>query len=96
MTIRRGELGNVYDTFLSGDSPTYAPGTEQNIYFGLSSGGNVNKAMYRFDLSSLPAGAAVTQASFGIYLSYNESPNIISINRVIPPCNETTVTQANF
>ncbi|MEZ4309734.1 MAG: thrombospondin type 3 repeat-containing protein [Polyangiaceae bacterium] len=96
VTIRRGELGNITDTFLSGDYQNYAPGTEPNMFFGLSSGGNVNKALYGFDLSPLPAGASVTSATFTLYLSYNESPNTITVHRVLSPWSELTATAANF
>src|SRR5690349_21395736 len=62
VTIRRGEAGNVYDTFLSGDYPTWAPGGDSNLPIGGSSGGHENVALYGFDLSPIPAGSVITQA----------------------------------
>ena len=42
VTIRRGEAGDVYDTFLSGDYPTWAAGADSSLFIGGSTGGDIN------------------------------------------------------
>ena len=96
VTIRRGTAGNVYDTFLSGDAPNYAPGAESSIWMGASSGGSLNRALFGFDLSPVPAGATVTHARFNLTVSYNESSDPVFLNRVMVPWSEGTADTANF
>lgn len=96
VTIRRGDAGDVHDTFLSGDYPSWAPGSDSSIHVGESSGGNENVALYGFDLSPIPAGATVTQATLHIQVSWNEDSGIIEAHRVTAPWAEATVTRASF
>ncbi len=96
VTIRRGEAGDVHDTFLSGDYPTWAPGSDTSVFIGGSSGGNENVALYGFDLSPLPAGAVVTQANLHLQVSWNEDDGIIEAHRVTAPWSEGTATTASF
>lgn len=96
VTIRRGDAGDVHDTFLSGDYPTWAPGSDASIYIGESSGGNENVALYGFDLSPLPAGAVVTQADLHVHVSWSEDSGIIEAHRVTAPWSEATASAASF
>lgn len=96
VTLRRGEAGDVGDTFLSGDYPTWAPGTDWGVWTGVSSGGNFNQALYSFDISPVPAGATVTSATFSVYQSWSASYNQVGVHRVTGPWSEATTTSANF
>ena len=96
VTLRRGEAGDVGDTFLSGDYPTWAPGTDWGVWTGVSSGGNFNQALYSFDISPVPAGATVTSATFSVYQSWSASYNQVGVHRVTGPWSEATTTSGNF
>ena len=96
VTLRRGQAGDVGDTFLSGDYPTWAPATDPGVWTGVSSGGNFNRALYSFDLSPVPAGATVTSATFSVYESWSASYNQIGVHRVTGPWTEATATLAGF
>lgn len=96
VTIRRGEAGDVHDTFLGGDYPTSAAGADSNIYIGGSSGGHENIALYGFDLGPIPAGAVITQADLHVYVSWNQEYGQIEAHRVTAPWSQATVTAASF
>jgi len=96
VTIRRGESGDVRDLFLSGDSATYKTGTEQNIYMGVSSGGNLNTPLYGFDLSPVPSDATVTSAAFKTYISWNADNNLVFAHRVLAPWSEADTSASTF
>lgn len=53
VTIRRGATGDVADAFLSGDPPGGATGSDWRIWSGLSSGGNVNRALLQVERVSI-------------------------------------------
>ena len=96
VTLQRGAAGDVGDTFLSGDYPTWAPGTDWGAWTGVSSGGNFNQALYSFDLSAIPEGATVTQATFNVYQSWSASYNQVGIHRITGPWSEATASTSNF
>ena len=96
VTIVRGGAGGVADALLSGDAPGWATGTEQNLWTGESEGDHENRAIYRFDLSPVPAGAVVTSATFEIWLSYNPVSATISAHRILLPWSEATVSANTF
>ena len=70
-TLPGGVLGDVQDTFIPGDYNNYAPGGEFNMYSGVSSGGNINRVLVNFNLSSIPQYATITSATFNIYKSWS-------------------------
>ncbi|MBK8253246.1 MAG: DNRLRE domain-containing protein [Polyangiaceae bacterium] len=96
VTIRRGELGAVEDTFLSGDSPNWAPGTEMSLWVGLSGGGNENRALFRFDLTSIPETATVTSAQLTLAVAWNEAATGSAIHEVLGPWSEASTRLSNF
>lgn len=96
VTIQRGAAGDVGDTFLSGDYPTWAPGAEPGVWTGISSGGNFNQALYSFDLTPIPPDATVTSATFSVYQAWSANYNQVGVHRVTAPWLEATVTGANF
>jgi parallel beta-helix repeat protein len=96
VTIRRGVLGDVQDAFLSGDYPASPMGPYFGSWSGLSSGGNTNQPLWKFDLSPLPSGAMVTSATFSFYLSWSSNYNLITVHQVLVPWSESTVTANSF
>ena len=98
VTIKRGGAGDVADAFLSGDHESYETGTEINMYSGVSSGGNINRVVMRFDLSPLPDPefASITSATFRIYKSWSAGSSTIEIHRATAPWDELTVTRESF
>ena len=96
LTIRRGATGDVADAFLSGDHPTWATGTDWGMWSGVSSGGNLNRALLRPDLSSIPEGSTVVSAHLNMRMSWSPANNQIGVHRVIAPWSEATVSLATF
>ena len=96
VTIQRGVAGDVFDAFLSGDHPTWAAGSSSDVWMGGSSAGNENRALFGFDLSPIPAGSVVTEASFHYRMSWNNSNGQIAVHRVLVPWSEATATSASF
>ncbi len=96
VTIRRGVLGNIEDTYLSGDYPTSPSGPYFGSWSGLSSGGNTHHPLWKFDLSSIPEGATVTSAGFSFYLSWSSNYNLVTVHKVLVPWAEATVTTQSF
>ncbi len=96
VTLRRGAAGDVGDTFLSGDYPTWAPGTDWGVWTGVSSGGNFNQALYSFDISAIPPGATVTSATFTVYQSWSASYNQVGIHRITGPWSEATASTSQL
>lgn len=96
VTVRRGVLGNVHDTFLSGDYPTWATGAESSLWSGLSGGGSENRILLSFDLSFLPSYANVVSATLMIRTSWNEAHSTARLHQVVQPWSEATATLQNF
>lgn len=96
VTVRRGVLGDVADTFLSGDYPFWAPGSETSLWTGKSGSGNENRALLRFDLSFLPSSARITSATLMVLASWNDQNNLVYVHRVLSPWSEATAKADNF
>ncbi len=96
VTIQRGGLGDVEDAFLSGDYPTWANGLSIGSWTGLSSGGDVNRALWKVDLSPIPAGATVIGATLSTYVAWNSNYNLITVHRVLVPWSEASVSLQSF
>lgn len=94
VTIKRGVLGDVHDTFIPGDYQNYAPGGEVNMYSGVSSGGNINRILINFDLSSIPQYATITSASFNIYKSWSADNATVNVYRATSAWQEATANLA--
>ncbi len=96
VTVRRGVFGDVHDTFLSGDYPTWAPGGDSGLWTGLSSGGSQNRILTSFDLGFLSPYTIVVSATFQIKVSWNEAHSTVRIHRVTQPWSEATATLQSF
>jgi len=94
VTVRRDTLGQVEDALLSVDAPSWKTGSEPSLYTGRSGGGACcNESLVRFDLSFLPAGAAVVSATLRLQLSWSAEPGLLRVHRVLQPWSESTVSR---
>lgn len=96
VTVQRGLFGDIHDTFLSGDYPTWAAGTDSGMWTGKSSGGNENRALVAADLGFLPEYSIIVSATLSIRLSWSQTPGTIRVHRVTQPWSEETTSLQSF
>ena len=99
VTIRKGVNGGVAsDALLSGDQPTSPAGPYFGAWTGVSSGGNVNYTILKWDTSALPQGpnVHVTSASIDVWVGWNASYNSVGVHRANAPWSEASVTYNNY
>ncbi len=73
-------LNPVADTYVYSAAPATNYGAAAVLYTGSQSPSAVGRALFRFDLSSIPAGATVTNASFQAYLTQTSaSPTTLDV-----------------
>jgi hypothetical protein len=65
VTLQRGSLGEVADGYIVAGRPTQGSFTSSSFSTGLSSSGEA-RALLRFSLDSVPAGANVQSATLGL------------------------------
>ncbi|MFO0586025.1 MAG: MopE-related protein [Polyangiaceae bacterium] len=103
VTITDGVNGGVaQDALLSGDAPSYQAGPDFGAWTGVSSGGNQNYSLFRFDLASitnsLGAGQKVnvTSSTFRLTVAWNAAFNLVELHACNVGWNEATVSLANY
>lgn len=96
VTVRRGVFGNIRDTFLSGDNPGWAPGSDWGMWTGRSSGGNQNRALLAADLAFLSEYSIVVSATLMIPMSWSDTPSTLRVHRVTQPWSEATASLQSF
>src|SRR5262249_15911324 len=96
ITIKRGVLGNIEDSFLDQHFPPSPAGPYFGSGSGLPSAGNDNQPLWKVDLSPIPKGGIVTSASLSFNVAWNANYNPITVHQVLVPWSEATVTWANF
>ncbi len=99
VTLRDGQDGvSAQDAMLSGDYPNSALGPYFGMWTGVSSGGNINYSIMKWDLSSLPQGenVHVTSATVDVWVGWNASYNTVGVHRANASWNEATVTYNNY
>jgi hypothetical protein len=99
VTLRDAQNGVVaHDAILSGDYPDSALGPYFGMWTGVSTGGNINYSIMKWDLSSLPSGqnVHVTSASIDVWVGWNASFNTVGVHRANGSWNEATVTYNNY
>lgn len=70
----------VADAFVWSTSPTTNYGDVGSVYAGSTSSDSMRRALFHFDLSSMPAGATVLTAKFRAYLTEtSSSPDVLDI-----------------
>ena len=87
----------VADAYILSSTPTINYGTSQTLYAGRQTNGAIGRALLRFDLSGIPAGATVQSASFQAFL-LQSSPTPatlpIELRRIDTAWQESTVAGA--
>jgi len=87
-------LNPVADAYVYSASPTTNYGTATTLYVGSQSTSATGRALFRFDLSSIPAGATVQSATFQAYLvQSSSSPTTLDVElkRIDAPWQEMAV-----
>ncbi|MBK8251667.1 MAG: putative metal-binding motif-containing protein [Polyangiaceae bacterium] len=102
VTIEHGVNGGVSeDAALLGDYPNSPDGLFFGAWTGVSSAGNENVSLFRFDLSGVEAAAGtqninVTSATFKLAVAWNASYNQVSVHGCNLAWSEATVTYNNY
>lgn len=93
-TVRRGEFGEVSDTHVSADSPTWPAGAYPMLWtLGPTS---VHQSLVRFDTAFIPAEATVLNATMKVYVMWNQDFHQVQAHRVLVPWDEATATWNNL
>lgn len=90
--------GSSQDALLAGDFPNSPSGAYFGMWTGVSSGGNLNYSLLKFNLAGIPTGnnVVVTSATLSVYVSWNAQNNIVSVHKALQPWDESSVTLANY
>ncbi|WP_438001829.1 DNRLRE domain-containing protein [Sorangium sp. So ce185] len=94
VTLQRGTFGEVADADIWEAFPNYSDGRVPYNASGNAHGFR-KQALYRFGLDSIPAGATVTSADFGV-AAYGSGDETVRIHRITAPWREDAVTWNNF
>lgn len=95
--IQRGAFGTVADAYIWASSPDTTGNWEQ-LYTG-NIGAGRKRTLIRFDLSFLPAGVVVDNATFSIYRVDYDGNRTVNVHRITAAWSETgagSVTWNNF
>lgn len=92
--LQRGVLGAVEDTDISQGNGNWAPGAYPYQWTGQSPFDHW--ALYRFDLSPIPAGAQILLATFATSVQWNEQPSVVRAHRILAPWAESTASWPSF
>jgi uncharacterized repeat protein (TIGR01451 family) len=76
------DLPSTADTFIEEDDQTADNGGADPLLTRPQPVGSINRALYRFDLSSLPAGATVTNARLFLTSRNSRSDHLANLHRV--------------
>ncbi len=94
LTIRRGLLGNAWESDLAPSNGSWAAGSYPATWTGLSQ--SVHRTLMKFDLSVVPAYASVTSATVQIFELWSQPVTTVRAHQVIAPWDEATVSYTNF
>lgn len=94
VAVQRGTFGQVADSFISQESPTYRYSTHTSLATGYST---VHKtSLVAFDLAFIPLGSEVVSATFSVFQSYKSASSVVGLHRTLSLWGEATVTYSNF
>ncbi|XYH96992.1 SdrD B-like domain-containing protein [Sorangium sp. So ce1128] len=93
--IKRGALGNIYNAEIWSLAPSYHVPSPHEVNTGYSSTVGEKRALFRFDLSPIPAGSLVTSAKF-YALTYTSTAKTVYVHQVLAPWSEELVTWNNL
>ncbi|MFO0630997.1 MAG: DNRLRE domain-containing protein [Polyangiales bacterium] len=91
VTIQRGGVGAVADTFIRSNALLRNFGGQPALRVSAR-----DETLLRFDLASIPPGAAVSSATLKLYVNGDNGEGTIRVHRVLAAWAEGTVTFANF
>ena len=94
LTIRRGVLGNVWESDLAPSNGNWAAGSYPATWTGLSSSNH--RTVMKFDTSVVPAYAVVTSATVELFELWAQPVSTVRAHQVVTPWDEATVTWPNF
>ena len=87
-------LTPIADAYIRSDTPTVNYGSATTLYVGTQFITMTGRALYRFDLSSIPAGATIEAAQFQVFLAATSLPTPtldIELKRIDTAWSEGTV-----
>jgi hypothetical protein len=96
VTFIREQLGKpIADAYIRSDTPTVNYGSATTLYVGTQFVTMTARSLYRFDLSSIPAGATIVNASFQSFATVFSPPPTttmdIELKRIDTAWSEGTV-----
>ncbi len=94
LTIRRGELGDVWESDLAVSNGTWAAGSYPSTWTGFSQSNH--RTVMKFDTSVVPDYAYVTSATVQIFELWAQPVSTVRAHQVVVPWDEATVTWPNF
>jgi hypothetical protein len=99
MLIQRQGLtpGAVRDTYISSDEPDRSHGARVDLLVGTPPDSEaIRRALLRFDISGIPAGATVLTARAGFHDESRTGTGTIEVHRVTKDWDEASATWASF
>jgi hypothetical protein len=95
--LETATLYAVADAYIYSANPTQNYGSATDLYVGSQTASTANRALFRFDLSSLPTDAIVDSASFQAYLTLSGTPATlsVSVHRINVDWAESSVNWSN-
>ncbi len=93
--IKRGVFGDVPDSEIWSLTPGYHVPDSYEVNTGYSSSVGEKRALFGFDLGSIPAGSLISSAKFYVY-SFSSTTQTVNVHRVLAPWGEKTVTWSNL
>ena len=94
LTIRRGQLGDVWESDLAASNGNWAAGSYPSTWTGFSQSNH--RTVMKFDTSVVPDYAYVTSATVQIFELWAQPVSTVRAHQVVVPWDEATVTWPNF
>lgn len=94
LTIRRGELGNVWDADLCESNGSWTSGDYPYTWTGATP--MPHRTLLKFDMSVVPQYAYVSSATVEIHQMWSEASSTVRAHQVVAPWDEATVAWPNF
>jgi hypothetical protein len=89
--------GAVRDTYLASDEPDRSFGARVDLLVGTPPGSRaIRRALVRFDLSGIPAGATLLTARVGFHEESRTGPGTLEVHRVTKDWDEASETWNSF
>ena len=84
-------LSPAMDNTIYQDNTNYSNGAGQNIFAGVTELGGIRRALLKFDLTAIPAGASITAVTLALYCNKTTSGNqATSIHKLLSSWGESS------